>query len=52
MMEKPKTENEWALVCLWMRILREGSRPAILAAIKAYEEAEARMQGLRPGKEG
>ena len=43
-MEKPKTENDWALVCLWMRILREGSKPALLEAIKAYEIAEARIQ--------
>jgi len=51
-MEKPKTENEWALVCLWMRILREGSKPALLEAIKAYELAEAQIQGVWPRKEG
>ncbi len=51
-MEKPKTESDWMLVCLWMGILREGSKPAMLVAIKAYEEAEAKIQGVLPTKEG
>jgi len=45
-MDKPRTESDWMVVCLWMRILREGSKPALVEAIKAYEVAEARIQGV------
>ncbi len=38
---KPKTKKDWPLVIIWLRILRCGSRAAILKAIRAYYEAEA-----------
>ncbi len=45
---KPKTKKDWPLVIVWLRILRCGSRAAILKAIRAYEEAEAEYRGDRP----
>jgi len=45
-MDKPRTESDWMVACLWMRILREGSKPALIEAIEAYEVAEARIQGV------